>query len=45
MILKWNYAFIVKIFGHFEMYAQILIAQSSSVLKNIIHKFVGHPVE
>ena len=35
MILKWNYAFIIKILQLFKIYAQILIAHSSSILGNI----------
>ena len=35
MILKWNYAHIIKIFKVFKIYAQILIAHSSSVLRTI----------
>ena len=35
MILKWNSAFIMKILEFFEIYAQILIAHSCSVLKNL----------
>ena len=35
MILKWNYAFIMKILELFKIYAQIFIAHSSSILRNI----------
>ena len=35
MILKWNYAFIMKILLLIKIYAQILIAHSSSILRNI----------
>ena len=44
MILKWNYALIVKILKLFKIYAQILIAHSSSVLRNIgLHFSLEYP--
>ena len=35
MILKWNYAFIMKILELLKIYAQIFIIRSSSILRNI----------
>ena len=35
MILKWNYAFMIKILELFKIYAQSLIAHFSSSLRNI----------
>ena len=44
MIFIWNYDFIIKILELFKIYAQILIAHFSSVLRNIeLHFFFKCP--